>query len=45
VSGKELHIREGVVVTPVVPRNDSEGHGLAVKFLNSKFKGAATDIA
>jgi RNA ligase (TIGR02306 family) len=45
VSGKELHIREGVVVTPVVPRNDSEGHGLAVKYLNSKFKGAASDIA
>ena len=45
VSGKELHIREGVVITPVTPRNDSEGHGLAIKFLNEKFKGAPTDFA
>jgi RNA ligase (TIGR02306 family) len=45
VSGKEIHIREGVVITPVTPRLDSEGHGLAIKYLNSKFKGAPTDFA
>ena len=45
VSGKELHIREGVVITPNVPRNDSEGHGLAIKYLNAKFKGSADDIS
>lgn len=45
VSGKELHIREGIVITPIMPRPDSEGHSLAIKFLNSKFKGAPTDFA
>jgi RNA ligase (TIGR02306 family) len=45
LSGQELHIKEGVVVCPVVPRNNSEGHGLAIKLLNSKFKESPTDFS
>lgn len=45
VSGKELHIREGVVVTPLVPRNSREGWNLALKLISDKFKGGDDDIS
>lgn len=45
VSGKELHIREGIVITPAVPRNNSEFRSLAVKWLNTKYKGGTEDFA
>jgi RNA ligase (TIGR02306 family) len=38
ISGKELHISEGIVITPIVPRKNSEGSALAIKWLNRKYK-------
>lgn len=38
VSGKSLHIREGVVVTPMEPRAASRGFALYLKAINPKFK-------
>lgn len=38
VSGKSLHIREGVVVSPAVPRRASRGFALYLKIINPKFK-------
>jgi RNA ligase (TIGR02306 family) len=39
VSGKSFHIKEGGVLTPVVPRKSIKGHfDLALKILNSKYK-------
>ena len=43
VSGRELHIREGVVVTPRQPRPSREGWNLALKIINEKFKGSDED--
>ena len=38
VSGKSLHIREGVVIEPMTPRNAREGFALYLKVINPKFK-------
>ena len=38
VSGKALHIREGVVLAPATPRRSSEGFPLKLKLINSKYK-------
>ena len=43
VSGRELHIREGIVVTPRQPRPSREGWNLALKIINEKFKGSDED--
>jgi RNA ligase (TIGR02306 family) len=45
VSGKELHIREGIVITPMTPRRSSEGHGLSIKWLNPKYRGSPEEIS
>ncbi|MBS2033630.1 RNA ligase (ATP) [bacterium] len=45
VSGRELHIREGIVVTPRQPRPSREGWNLALKMINDKFKGSDDDIS
>jgi RNA ligase (TIGR02306 family) len=45
VSGKQLHIREGIVVTPQQPRPSREGWNLALKIINEKFKGGDDDIS
>lgn len=45
VSGKQLHIREGIVVTPKQPRPSREGWNLALKIINEKFKGSDDDIS
>jgi RNA ligase (TIGR02306 family) len=37
VSGKGLHIREGVVLTPAVPRSNADNHDLAVKLISEKY--------
>lgn len=38
VSGKQLHIREGCVVTPNPMRYASQGNALRLKFINPKYK-------
>lgn len=38
VSGKSLHIREGIVLSPMVPRRSSKGFALYLKIINPKFK-------
>jgi RNA ligase (TIGR02306 family) len=38
VSGHEWHIREGVVVSPAIPRPASRGFALYLKVINPKFK-------
>jgi RNA ligase (TIGR02306 family) len=43
VSGRELHIREGIVVTPSQPRPSKEGWNLALKIISDKFKGSDED--
>jgi RNA ligase (TIGR02306 family) len=37
VSGKGLHIREGLVLTPIKPRLNSDHHDLAVKLISEKY--------
>jgi RNA ligase (TIGR02306 family) len=37
VSGKGLHIREGVVLAPVQPRRNADGHDLLVKLISDKY--------
>ncbi len=37
VSGKGLHIREGVVLTPAKPRLNADHHDLAVKLISEKY--------
>jgi RNA ligase (TIGR02306 family) len=37
VSGKGLHIREGLVLIPVKPRLNSDNHDLAVKLISEKY--------
>jgi len=44
VSGKELHIREGVVVRPYVDRRASDGRRLALKLINPKYKETGEEI-
>lgn len=43
VSGREMHIREGIVVTPRQPRPSREGWNLALKIISDKFKGSDED--
>jgi len=38
VSGKELHIREGIVVQPFTPRRAADGQKLKLKVINPKYK-------
>jgi RNA ligase (TIGR02306 family) len=44
VSGKEVHIREGIVVRPYVDRRASDGTRLYVKILNPKYKETGEEI-
>jgi RNA ligase (TIGR02306 family) len=37
VSGSGLHIREGVVLAPAVPRTNTDGHDLLVKLISEKY--------
>jgi RNA ligase (TIGR02306 family) len=37
VSGQGLHIREGLVLIPIKPRLNSDGHDLAVKLISEKY--------
>ena len=38
LSGKQAHIREGVVVAPAVPRQSKEGFMLLLKVINPRYK-------
>lgn len=38
VSGRNLHIREGIVISPAIPRRASKGFPLYLKVINPKFK-------
>lgn len=44
VSGKQLHIREGVVVRPYVDRRASDGRRLALKLINPQYKETGEEI-
>jgi len=44
VSGKSLHIKEGVVVAPYVDRNAADGTRLRLKILNPKYKEVGEEI-
>lgn len=44
VSGKEIHIKEGIVVTPMPPRRTQAGETLYAKIVNPKFKNDDNDI-
>ena len=44
VSGKELHIREGVVVRPYIDRRASDGRRLMLKLINPKYKETGEEI-
>ena len=37
VSGKETNVREGIVVSPVIPRNAKKGWPLFVKIINPAY--------
>lgn len=46
VSGKQRHIKEGVVIEPVVPRKSARGNfPLLIKLINPKYKGEDDDDA
>lgn len=45
VSGKELHIKEGVVIAPVVPRKDKGGTYISMKILNTKYKNDGEELS
>lgn len=45
VSEKQLHIREGIVVTPIQPRLSSEGFPLIVKIINPKYKESGEEFS
>lgn len=46
ISGKELHIREGIVVEPIIPRFSKNGSfPLLLKIINPKYKGEDDDDA
>jgi RNA ligase (TIGR02306 family) len=45
VSGKELHIREGIVISPEIPRRTRQGFPLYLKFINPKFKSNDNDVS
>lgn len=44
VSGKELHIREGVVVRPYIDRRASDARRLVLKLINPKYKETGEEI-
>jgi RNA ligase (TIGR02306 family) len=44
VSGKELHIREGVVLRPYVDRDAKDGTKLRLKIINPKYKESGEEI-
>lgn len=44
VSGKQRHIREGVVVSPCVPRRDRRGRPLYSKIINPKYKETGDEL-
>jgi RNA ligase (TIGR02306 family) len=43
VSGKQLHIREGIVIRPVVPRRAKDGTRLLLKKINPAYAKKETD--
>ena len=45
VSGNKLHIKEGVVVEPIYPRQSRSGKELIVKVINPKYKGDDDDMS
>jgi len=45
VSGKNLHIREGVVVSPEEPRKSKEGFPLYIKVINPKYKESGEEFS
>lgn len=45
VSGKELHIREGVVVRPLVDRTSGKGTWLRLKVINPKYKESGEELS
>lgn len=45
VSGKELHISEGGVLSPEWPRLTRDHHPLMVKLINPRFKGSDEDFS
>lgn len=45
VSGKELHIKEGVVIAPAIPRKGKDGGWVSMKILNSKYKNTGEELS
>ena len=45
VSGKSVHIREGVVVRPYIDRYAADGTKLRVKIINPKYKATGEEIS
>jgi RNA ligase (TIGR02306 family) len=45
VSGKETHIREGVVVRPRIDRKSSRGTWLRLKIINPKYKETGEELS
>jgi len=45
VSGKALHIKEGVVLAPATPRRSQEGFSLLLKVINSKYQESDDALA
>jgi RNA ligase (TIGR02306 family) len=45
VSGKQLHIREGVVIRPYVDRNARDNTKLRLKLINPKYKESGEEIS
>jgi RNA ligase (TIGR02306 family) len=44
VSGREVHIREGVVLRPYIDRNAKDGTKLRLKIINPKYKESGEEI-
>jgi len=44
VSGKELHIREGVVLRPYIDRDAKDGTKLRLKIINPSYKETGEEI-
>jgi len=45
LSGKQLHVDEGIVVQPAIPRRSREGFLLLTKILNPKYKSSDEDFS
>jgi len=45
VSGKQLHIKEGIVIAPEIPRVAKRGFPLYLKWLNQKYKSSEEDLS